>query len=196
MSSIDALLQSSSVLTLALAAGLGFAAWPAVEYLVHGVLSHGHRTFVTPLHMSHHKNPRGVLTPPVAWVPTATLIWGGLVLAFGVPHATAAIAGLLAGFARYERLHWRVHFDRPRSAREEVLFAHHLAHHYRDAKNYHGVTTRFFDRVFGTLPARFEDDYAHVAGRPPLEKPDDTFEVYRPGNLRVVLARFERGRRE
>lgn len=196
MSSIDLWASSPAALSLALSAALGFAAWPAVEYLVHGVLSHGHRTFVTPLHMGHHKNPRGVLTAPLAWVPAAGLIWGALALAFGVPHATAGIAGLLAGFARYERFHWRVHFDRPRSARERLLFAHHLAHHYRDAKNYHGVTTRFFDRVFGTLPAHCDEDYAHVAGRPPLEKPEDTFELYRPGSLRVLLARFERGRGE
>jgi sterol desaturase/sphingolipid hydroxylase (fatty acid hydroxylase superfamily) len=182
--------------SLVLALILGFAAWPAVEYLVHGVLSHRFRTFVTPLHMGHHKNPRGVLTAPVAWVPAAALIWGALVLGFGVPLATAGIAGLLLGFARYERFHWRVHFDTPKSERERILFAHHLAHHYRDAKNYHGVTTRFFDRLMGTLPDRCEDDYASVTGRPTLAKPDDTFELYRPGSLRALIARFESGRGE
>lgn len=183
-----------TLLALALAFVLGFAAWPAIEYIVHGVLSHRFRTFVTPLHMGHHKQPRRVLTTPLAWVPAATLIWVALVLAVGTPCATAGIAGLLLGFARYERLHWRIHFDTPRSERERILFAHHLAHHYRDPKNYHGVTTRFFDRVMGTLPDRCDEDYASVAGRPPLEKPADTFELYRPGSWRAVLARIESGR--
>ncbi len=172
----------------ALAFALGFAAWPGLEYLIHGTLSHNHRTFVTPLHMGHHKNPRGVLTAPHAWVPAAFAIWAALSLAFGVGWGTPAVLGLLAGFARYERFHWRVHFDTPRNAREEMLFAHHLAHHYRDAKHYHGVTTRVMDRIFGTLPERWEEDYAHAKGRKPLV-PEDTFAVYRLGGLRSMLTR-------
>jgi hypothetical protein len=169
---------------------IGLAAWPGVEYLIHCTLSHKYRTFVTPLHMGHHKNPHGVLTAPHAWVPVSLAIWGLASLAFGVVWATPAALGLLVGFARYERFHWRIHFDTPRNAREELLFAHHLAHHYKDAKNYHGVTTRVMDHVFGTLPAHWKDDYARVAGRPPLV-PKDTFAVYRPGGLRAMR---ERGR--
>lgn len=197
MNALTALLESPithQIGWFALAGVLGFAAWPALEYFIHGILSHRFRTPVTPLHWSHHKNPRGVLTAPFAWVPAALLIWGGLLLAFGPLLATAGIAGLLVGFVRYERFHWRVHFDTPRNKREEVLFAHHLAHHYRDPKNYQGVTTRLFDRLFGTLPEKYEDDYAKVAGRKPLDPPDDTFELYRPGSLRVLLGRIDRGR--
>lgn len=174
---------------------LGLAAWPCLEYLIHGTLSHRYRTFVTPLHMGHHRNPRGVLTAPHAWVPTACAIWGVLAWIFGATWATPVVLGLLVGFARYERFHWRVHFDRPRNAREEILFAHHLAHHYRDPKHYHGVTTRLLDRVFGTLPPHWRDDYAHVQGRPPLE-PGDTFAVYRPGGLRAMLRRNAEARSE
>ncbi len=174
--------------TTALAFALGFAAWPGVEYLIHATLSHRFRTFVTPLHMGHHKNPHGVLTAPHAWVPTAMAVWCVLWGLFGAAWATPAVLGLLAGFARYERLHWRIHFDRPRSAREAVLFEHHLAHHYRDARHYHGVTTRLLDRVFGTLPDTWADDYAHVRGREPLT-PGDTWAVYKPGGLRAMRTR-------
>ena len=178
---------------LALAGVLGFAAWPGVEYLVHSTLSHRMRTPVSPLHWSHHKNPRGVLTAPYAWVPIALLIGLALGLAFGFAQGTAGLLGLLFGFVRYERFHWRIHFDTPRSEREETLFAHHLAHHYRDPRNYHGVTTRLYDQVFGTLPANHAEDYAKMTGRKPLELRDDTFELYRPGSLRVLLGRIDRG---
>lgn len=174
----------------AFAFALGFALWPGVEYLIHCTLSHKYRTFVTPLHMGHHKNPHGVLTAPHAWVSVAFVIWALASLLVGVAWATPGILGLLTGFARYERFHWRVHFDTPRTPREELLFAHHLAHHYRDAKSYHGVTTRVMDRLFGTLPTHWRDDYAHVAGRPPLVA-GDTFAVYRWGGLRAMR---ERGR--
>ena len=178
----------SSIIPVAVAFGLGFAAWPGLEYFIHYTLSHRYKTFVSPLHMGHHKNPHGVLTAPHAWVPSALAIWGLLTLAFGAVWSTPTTLGLLAGFARYERFHWRVHFDRPRNEREARLFAHHLAHHYRDAKSYHGVTTRALDRVFGTLPEHWREDYAHVEGREPLE-PRDTFAVYRLGGLRSMLRR-------
>ena len=51
---------------------------------------------------------------------------------------------------------------------ERRLRAHHLAHHFRNPLAYHGVTTRFWDRALGTLPAHCERDYARVADRPPL----------------------------
>ena len=177
------------LLLLLLAAAIGFAAWPALEYLIHGILSHRFRTFVSPLHWGHHKQPRGVLTAPHAWVPAAGLIWiiGALVAGPGL--ASAFLVGLLAGFARYERFHWRIHFREPRNERERVLFSHHLAHHFRDPRNYHGVTTRLFDRLFGTLPVDCDRVYASVSQRRPLEEPDDTFAVYRLSGLRVMLTR-------
>jgi len=157
-----------TVLELVLAAGLGWLAWGPVEYLVHGVLCHRYRTFATPLHMGHHREPRAVFTSPAAWGPAALVLFGGLALALGPALAGAAVAGLLGGFARYEYLHWRIHFREPRSPRERLLRAHHLAHHFRNPRAYHGVTTRRWDRLFGTLPPSWREDYARVEGRPPL----------------------------
>jgi len=157
-----------NLLALALAAGLGWLAWGPVEYLVHGVVCHRYRTFATPLHMGHHREPRAVFTSPAAWGPAALALFGGLALALGPALAGAAVAGLLAGFARYEYLHWRIHFREPRSPRERLLRAHHLAHHFRNPRAYHGVTTRRWDRLFGTLPSTWPEDYARVEGRPPL----------------------------
>jgi len=162
-----------TVLELALAAGLGFLAWGPIEYLVHGVLCHRYRTFATPLHMGHHREPRAVFTSPAAWEPAALALFGGLALVLGPALAGASVAGLLAGFARYEYLHWRIHFREPRSPRERLLRAHHLAHHFRNPGAYHGVTTRRWDRLFGTLPPAWREDYARVEGRPPLEGPSN-----------------------
>ena len=35
----------------------GFLSWPAMEYLVHGILAHRLRTFVSPLHHEHRLRP-------------------------------------------------------------------------------------------------------------------------------------------
>ena len=146
----------------------GFLSWPSMEYLVHGILAHRLRTFVSPLHHEHHVDEYAVFTSVRAWVPAATLLWAMLSVALGAASSAAFVGGLLAGFLRYERVHWRIHFREPRNDRERRLRLHHLAHHYRDARMYHGVTTRFFDRLLGTLPADHEAAYASVAGRPLL----------------------------
>ena len=152
---------------LALAAA-GVLLWPLVEYAIHGGLSHAWRTPVSPLHWEHHKHPERVFTSPLAWVPTLAAIYALAAFALGGVAAGGLALGLLAGFLRYERIHYRIHFREPRGERERRLRAHHLAHHFRNPKAYYGVSTAFWDRVFGSLPASAAEDYARVADRPPL----------------------------
>lgn len=152
---------------LALAA-LGLALWPLVEYGIHGGLSHAWRTPVSPLHWEHHIHPERVFTSPLAWVPSLAAIYALAALGLGALPAGGLALGLLAGFLRYERIHYRIHFCTPRNERERQLRAHHLAHHFRNPRAYYGVSTPFWDRVFGSLPASAAADYARVADRPPL----------------------------
>jgi dihydroceramide fatty acyl 2-hydroxylase len=152
---------------LALAA-VGLLLWPLVEYGVHGWLSHAWRTPVTPFHWEHHIHPERVFTSPLAWVPSLALIYGLGALTLGAWPAAGLALGVLAGFLRYERIHYRIHFRVPRNERERRLRAHHLAHHFRNPRAYFGVTTPFWDRVFGSLPESAAEDYARVADRPPL----------------------------
>ena len=176
------------------AAGLGLASWGFVEYLIHGILSHRFRTFVSPLHWSHHREPRAVFTSPVAWVPVAGLLYLLAALLAGPFVGGGFLLGLLAGFAHYERSHWRFHFRAPRSERERRLRAHHLAHHFRNPKVYHGVTTRLWDRIFRTLPATWPEDYAAVTDLPPLQGPSNLAASWNPRTALAPLrnARVER----
>jgi len=150
------------------AAATGALVWPLVEYAVHGWLAHRLRTFVSPLHFQHHRDPRAVFTSPLAWVPLALGVGAAATAAAGPVAGPAFATGLLAGFLRYEYVHWRIHFRRPRNAREALLRQHHLAHHFVRPDAYHGVTTRWLDRLFGSLPGTAVADYARVADRPPL----------------------------
>lgn len=160
-------MQPSPLLLFALLV-LGFGAWSFLEYVIHGWLSH---TFATPaatMHWGHHRDPRRVFTSVGVWAPVALVIYTLLALAIGAAAAGAVVLGVLAGFVRYEYVHWRIHFRAPVNARQELLRVHHLSHHFRNPKAYHGVTTRFWDRLFGTLPAHHRDDYARVAHHVPL----------------------------
>lgn len=166
----------------------GLLAWPLVEYTVHGILAHRFRTLVGPFHWGHHRNPQAVFTSPFAWVPLALAIWALASLVAGPARGGLFLAGLFAGFVRYEWLHYRIHFRAPRSERERMLRAHHLAHHFRNPRMYHGVTTRLWDRVCGSLPAHWRDDYAQVADRPPLRGESNFRATYGWTGLRSTWA--------
>jgi len=160
------------------AAGLLF--WGLLEYGIHGLLSHRWKTFVSPMHWAHHRDPRRVFTSPIAVVPTALLLFAIAALAMGPLFASTFVAGIILGFANYERTHWRIHFRQPRNRLEERLRNHHLAHHLCDPRAYHGVSTRIWDRAFGTLPANWRDDYAKVAGHTPLTGASNFAQVWSP----------------
>jgi len=167
----------------------GFLFWGLLEYAIHGLLAHRWKTFVTPLHGNHHLDPRNVFTTPIAVLPIALLLFGATTLVASPLQAGCFVGGVLAGFARYERMHWRFHFRAPRSRRERLLRSHHLAHHFCNARIYHGVSTRFWDRIFGTLPPGWEADYARVADRVPLAGQSNFGEIWNP---RTSLAHLRR----
>jgi sterol desaturase/sphingolipid hydroxylase (fatty acid hydroxylase superfamily) len=185
-----------AALLLAVAFAGGLLGWSLLEYLIHGVLSHRFRTFVTPLHWGHHREPRAVFTSPLAWIPATLLLGLALGTAFGPVMGGAALLGVLAGFARYERIHWRIHFRAPRNDRERRRRDHHLAHHYGHPDQYHGVTTRLWDRVFGTLPTHWRDDYARASQRPALEGTSNWGIIWRGRLLSQAVRKAARGTRE
>lgn len=178
------------------AATVGLLAWGLVEYGIHGVLSHRLRTFVSPIHWSHHRTPAAVFTSPLAWVPVALLAYAIAVMLVGRLLGVAFMVGLLLGFAHYEFVHWRIHFKQPRNARQRRQRSHHLAHHFVNPRAYHGVTTRFWDRAFRSLPREFRDDYARVADVAPLEGASNLAAIWSPrAGLRVARSALDSTRR-
>jgi sterol desaturase/sphingolipid hydroxylase (fatty acid hydroxylase superfamily) len=146
----------------------GLFAWTLLEYIIHGVLAHSHRTFVTPLHNEHHVDPRAVFAMR-AWIPT-TIVLLVLLTIFGMAPAMTFLFGIVAGFAVYEYLHYRIHFAAPASAVEARLRARHLAHHMKEPDAIFGVTTRIWDVVFGSepTPERMRELAEAGASVPPL----------------------------
>jgi len=128
----------------------GVFAWTLLEYVIHGVLGHAHRTFVSGLHEVHHRDPRAVFALG-SWVPVAVVIIGAWWM-FGAAPGVIFLGGVAAGFAGYELIHYRIHFSRPSCGFEERLRARHLAHHFKEPDAIFGVTTRLWDVVFGTEP--------------------------------------------
>ncbi len=130
------------------------AAWTLVEYVLHRFVFH-HLPIVEPMHEAHHADPGAMIGSPV-WLSITIFAFGvfpPLWLALGANHASAVVAGLMAGYLWYMVVHHAVHhwaIDE-----RSWLYAarmRHLLHHYRSQQRSYGVTIGLWDYVFGTAP--------------------------------------------
>jgi len=145
--------QRMPLLALAL---LGLAGWSLVEYLLHRFVLHGLRPFST-WHAEHHRRPTALICTPT--VLSASLI-GVLVfipalLLGDVWLACALTWGLLTGYLIYTVTHHVMHHGRGRTAWIQRRRRWHAQHHGSPQqpsleRGRYGVTSGFWDRMFGT----------------------------------------------
>jgi sterol desaturase/sphingolipid hydroxylase (fatty acid hydroxylase superfamily) len=131
----------------------GYAVWTLVEYGLHRLALH-HVPKLEEIHKAHHDAPRDLIGTPtlVSVVAFAGLAYWPAVELAGLRTASAWMAGLLAGYLCYTLAHHAIHnLSMGKSRWAMTLKRHHALHHYRDGKSNFGVTTRIWDRLFGTL---------------------------------------------
>src|ERR1700676_1722986 len=115
----------------------GAAAWTLAEYLPHRFVLHA----IAPVqHGIHHKRPQEAIDKIFwqVWLAFALLYWTA---------AAAVMAGVLVAYAWYLFVHYCVHHH-PAFLPASLL--RHPPDHHRFARRNFGVTTTFWDRVFGT----------------------------------------------
>jgi sterol desaturase/sphingolipid hydroxylase (fatty acid hydroxylase superfamily) len=136
----------------ALSVAAGVATWTFAEYQLHRWVLH-HVPYVKDMHEAHHNDQKALIgTPP--WLSLALMIILVLlpaILIAGFSYGAAFAAGLLLGYSFYIIVHHGVHHWRlqPGSYLYKLKHRHALHHHFDDAGNF-GVTTGFWDKVFGT----------------------------------------------
>ena len=134
----------------------GVAIWTLTEYFLHRFLGHVHKgkNFFKKEHLMHHSKAN-YFAPAYK---KATLALGvsvllcmllSLLTSFGT--AISFIAGFAGMYTLYEITHYRFHSKVPIAGPFIVLRKHHFFHHFHNPRVNHGVTTRFWDRVFGTF---------------------------------------------
>jgi len=133
---------------------IGVVIWTLVEYLVHRFVYH-HAPFFSALHDSHHKAPASFIGVP-SFVSSGFLIAVCFfpVRMFDAIAACGFTSGMLIGYAAYMFVHHATHhFSIEPGHWLYKSRVRHMAHHYHDNANF-GVSTGFWDRVFGTTGVR------------------------------------------
>lgn len=136
-----------------LTALIGVLSWTLIEYLLHRFVLH-QMPLIALMHDAHHQVPLAFIGTPT-WLSLSVI--GGFVFlpAWAVGSlnaASGAAVGVMAGFLWYGIVHHAIHYRRPRRIAKRLLWAsrRHAQHHYAHRPGNFGVTTSFWDRVFGT----------------------------------------------
>ncbi len=144
---------SRAAFDLSVSLVIGMATWTLVEYVIHRFAYH-HAPVFSALHHSHHEAPN-------AFIGVPSFISSGFLIAvcyfpvrvLDTVAASGFTSGMLLGYAAYMFVHHAAHHFSVQPG--DWLYAsrvRHMAHHYHDTA-YFGVSTGFWDRVFGTAGA-------------------------------------------
>ncbi len=130
----------------------GAATWTFAEYQLHRWILH-HVPVIKDMHEAHHSDQKALIGTP-SWLSLALVMILVLLPAYlltGFSYGAGFTAGLLLGYFFYIVVHHGVHHWRlrPGSYLYKLKHRHALHHHFDDDGNY-GVTTGFWDKVFGT----------------------------------------------
>ena len=134
----------------------GIVAWTFAEYMLHRFLGHEHKgkNFFKAEHSVHH-SVANYFAPTYKKLIAAVIVAGVLlfILSLFIPilNAAAFVVGFVGMYSLYEITHFRYHASKPLVKPFIILRKHHFYHHFHNPKKNHGVTTRFWDRVFGTF---------------------------------------------
>ena len=138
----------------------GLIMFTFVEYMMHRYVFH--MALTTSIrkktqylfHGVHHEYPRDkdrLAMPPLASIALALIIFGLMNLVLG-RWSYGFVAGFLNGYALYLFVHYIVHAWKMPQNKLKTLWLFHNIHHYQDETVAFGVSSPFWDYVFGTLP--------------------------------------------
>jgi sterol desaturase/sphingolipid hydroxylase (fatty acid hydroxylase superfamily) len=152
---------------------LGFVIFTWVEYMTHRHVFHmkiyteTRKKIQYLIHGVHHEFPRDkerLAMPPLVSITIATL----LLLIFRVfmgDFVFSFLPGFLTGYAFYLSIHYMVHAYQPPKNFMKTLWINHSVHHYKNGEVIFGVSSPFWDYLYGTMKSK------DGSGRPHLHHP-------------------------
>jgi sterol desaturase/sphingolipid hydroxylase (fatty acid hydroxylase superfamily) len=158
---------------------LGAMGWTLAEYLLHRFLGHELKGFFrkTLFHKEHtkHHHKRNYFASTrdklLTCLGAGPVVFALSFLVTNFLLASVFTASFLAMYFVYELIHRRLHVAAPAHFFAANMRAHHFYHHFVDETMNHGVTTAFWDRIFGTyvkahelpVPHRYKLDWMEEA---------------------------------
>lgn len=140
----------------------GIILFTLVEYLMHRFLYHipagteKRRRFQYVIHGVHHDHPRDkarLAMPPLLSIVLAVLFITLFRAVIG-PNGYAFGGGFLFGYSTYLLAHYAIHVYKPPKNMLGIIWKHHNLHHFVGDDGAFGVSTPFWDYVFGTMPKK------------------------------------------
>ena len=137
-------------------AGMFF--WTFFEYLVHRYIFHwvSENRLATRaiymMHGNHHEFPRDkerLFMPPVPSIIVSSVVFLSMYMFIGA-NAFVFFPGFLLGYLLYGSIHYAIHAWNPPFKWMKTLWRNHHLHHYKSDEKGFGVSSGFWDRVFGT----------------------------------------------
>ncbi|WP_346316765.1 sterol desaturase family protein [Chitinophaga sp. YIM B06452] len=143
--------------------GLVFAGalffWTFFEYIMHRFLFHLVSEspmwirIIYVLHGNHHEYPRDkqrLFMPPVPSLLLSSVIFA-IMYAVMQSMAFMFFPGFILGYLIYGTMHYAIHAWNPPFKFLKPLWRNHHLHHYKSDDKGFGVSSSFWDRVFGTF---------------------------------------------
>jgi sterol desaturase/sphingolipid hydroxylase (fatty acid hydroxylase superfamily) len=138
----------------------GVLSWSLTEYWLHRTFFHwlpkapwGERMHFL-VHGVHHTWPRDkyrLVMPPAVSISLFWIFLGVFMVVIGKPFVWGFHAGFVVGYMSYDMTHYYIHHFSPKTEYGRTLKKHHMLHHFKDHDSRFGVSSRLWDRVFGTL---------------------------------------------
>ena len=151
----------TGVLEIAMLYVAGMFTWTLMEYILHRYVFHideyfpSFKRFHYIVHGIHHEYPKDderLFMPPVPGAIIAFLMFLFWYLFFGI-NVFALMAGISNGYLLYSYLHYTIH-TKPYGHLLHKLWSHHAKHHYKYPDKAFGVSSPFWDIIFGTMPSK------------------------------------------
>ncbi len=142
----------------------GVLFWTFAEYMLHRYIFHWvteakwSQRFHFIMHGAHHNYPTDkerLLMPLVPGFIMAGILFSfyyGIFWLLGIPDLTFGFfPGFFSGYLMYSFVHRATHVMKAPKGFEK-LWHHHNLHHYKYPEKAFGVSSSFWDKVFGTMP--------------------------------------------
>lgn len=152
----------------------GLLTWSLVEYVLHRFVLHGLQPF-RGWHEEHHRRPRALIGTPTVLSASliAALVFMPALLLGDLWRACALTLGLLMGYFMYSVAHHAAHHWGAGNAWTFSIKRRHALHHSpAEPPSRYGVTSGFWDDVFGSTGRR-EPDRRGASQSPQLDDWED-----------------------